>query len=455
MVSLATDAALGLTNLDDEVLVDELDLEGELPAWLAGSLLRTGPARWDLGEQTVNHWFDGLAMLHRFTIANGAVSYANRFLRSKAFEGAQGGRVAYREFATDPCRSAFQRVASMFEPGFTDNANVNVARVMGKWVALTETPLAVSFDPDTLETLGVEKIPADTGGLAHPHGDGDKALSMGVHLMGRPAYRLIEDDRVVAKLPVRRPAYIHSFGMTERFAVLAEHPYTVNPLKLGFGNRPFIENFRWQPGDGTRFVVFDRHTGEHVGDWHADPFFVFHHVNAFEDGGDIVLDLCAYEDSAIVPALGLQRLRAGEPIPKAHLERFTLRPGGGVERTRLSGEPFELPRIDYGRVNGRPYRYAWGSGARAEFFDTIVKIDVTTGATLTWGEGYPGEPVFVGRPGRSEEDDGVLLTVVLEPERGASSMVVLDAATLAELARARVPHHVPFGFHGQFARTPG
>jgi beta,beta-carotene 9',10'-dioxygenase len=455
MVSLATDAALGLTNLDDEVIVDELDLEGELPAWLGGSLLRTGPARWDLGEQTVNHWFDGLAMLHRFTIADGAVAYANRFLRSKAFEGASGGRVAYREFATDPCRSAFQRVASMFEPGFTDNANVNVARVMGKWVALTETPLAVSFDPDTLETLGVEKIPADTGGLAHPHGDGDKALSMGVHLMGRPAYRLIEDDRVVAKLPVRRPAYIHSFGMTERFAVLAEHPYTVNPLKLGFGNRPFIENFRWQPGDGTRFVVFDRHTGEHVGDWHADPFFVFHHVNAFEDGGDIVLDLCAYEDSAIVPALGLQRLRAGEPIPKAHLERFTLRPGGGVERTRLSGEPFELPRIDYGRVNGRPYRYAWGSGARAEFFDTIVKIDVTTGATLTWGEGYPGEPVFVGRPGRSEEDDGVLLTVVLEPERGASSMVVLDAATLAELARARVPHHVPFGFHGQFARTPG
>jgi beta,beta-carotene 9',10'-dioxygenase len=455
MVSLATDAALGLTNLDDELIVDELDLEGELPAWLGGSLLRTGPARWDLGEQTVNHWFDGLAMLHRFTIADGAVSYANRFLRSKAFEGASGGRVAYREFATDPCRSAFQRVASMFEPGFTDNANVNVARVMGKWVALTETPLAVSFDPDTLETLGVEKIPADTGGLAHPHGDGEKALSMGVHLMGRPAYRLIEDDRVVAKLPVRRPAYVHSFGMTERFAVLAEHPYTVNPLKLGFGNRPFIENFRWQPGDGTRFVVFDRHTGEHVGDWHADPFFVFHHVNAFDDGDDIVLDLCAYEDSAIVPALGLQRLRAGEPIPKAHLERFTLRPGGGVERTRLSGEPFELPRIDYGRVNGRPYRYAWGSGARAEFFDTIVKVDVTTGETLTWGEGYPGEPVFVGRPGRSAEDDGVLLTVVLEPERGASSMVVLDAATLAELARARVPHHVPFGFHGQFARTPG
>jgi len=454
MVSLSTDATLGLTNLDDEITVDELDLEGELPSWLAGSLLRTGPARWDLGEQTVNHWFDGMAMLHRFTIANGSVSYANRFLRSKAFEAATSGRVEFSEFATDPCRSAFQRVASLFDPGLTDNGNVNVAKIMGKWVALTETPLAVAFDPETLETLGVSNPPpVTTGGLAHPHGDNGKALSMGVHMMGRPAYRLVEDDRVVAKLPVRRPAYIHSFAMTDRFAVLIEHPYTVNPLKLGFGGRPFIENFKWKPQDGTRFVVFDRQSGEHVGDWHADPFFVFHNANAFEDGDDLVIDLCAYDDPEIVQALGLQRLRAGSPIPPSYLDRFRLRPGGAVERTRLADEPLELPRIDYGRVNGRPYRYIWGTSAHSDFFDTVVKADVTTGETLTWSDGYPGEPVYVGRPGRTEEDDGVLLTVVLEPGRGTSSMVVLDAATLTELARARVPHHIPFGFHGQFARA--
>jgi beta,beta-carotene 9',10'-dioxygenase len=454
MVALATDATLGLTNLDDEITVAELELEGELPPWLAGSLLRTGPARWDLGEQTVNHWFDGLAMLHRFTISGGTVSYANRFLRSRAFEAAKDGRLGLAEFATDPCRSAFKRVVSLFDPGFTDNGAVNVAKIMGKWVALTETPMPVAFDPDTLETLGVHAAPPATmGGFAHPHGDGEKALSMGVHLMGRPAYRLIEDDRVVAKLPVRRPAYIHSFAMTERFAVLIEHPYTVNPLKLAFGGRPFIENFVWQPQDGTRLVVFDRRTGEHVGDWRTDPFFVFHNVNAFEDGEDIVVDLCAYEDAEIVHALGLQRLRAGERIPGSHLERLRLGAGGAVERTRLADEPLELPRIDYGRVNGRPYRYVWGTGARSDFFDTVVKADVTTGETLTWSDGYPGEPVHVGRPGRTEEDDGVLLTVVLEPDRGTSSMVVLDAATLAELARARVPHHIPFGFHGQFSKA--
>ena len=113
-------------------------------------------------------------MLHRFTIDGGRVSYANRFLRTKAFEARRGRHASrYREFATDPCRSAFQRVASLFDPGFTDNANVNVAQIMGKWVALTETPMAVAFDPETLETLGVAEDPgARPGGLAHPHGDG-------------------------------------------------------------------------------------------------------------------------------------------------------------------------------------------------------------------------------------------------------------------------------------------
>jgi carotenoid cleavage dioxygenase-like enzyme len=39
---------------------------GELPPWLRGTLLRTGPSKFEVGEQSYNHWFDGLAMLHRF-----------------------------------------------------------------------------------------------------------------------------------------------------------------------------------------------------------------------------------------------------------------------------------------------------------------------------------------------------------------------------------------------------
>ena len=87
-----------------------------------------------------------------------------------------------------------------------------------------------------------------------------------------------------------------------------------------------------------------------------------------------------------------------------------------------------------------------------EWLERIVKVDVERGDSAEWREAgsYPGEPVFVPRPGGEGEDDGVLLSVVLDAGRGRSCLLVLDAATLTEVARAEVPHHIPFSFHGQF-----
>src|ERR1700750_2105048 len=109
MLTAATDrtTAKAWETLDDEVARDAVAVEGTLPAWLEGTLVRNGPARYEEGER---HWFDGMAMLHRFSISGGRVGYANRFLRTKAFAAAEEGRIGYSEFATDPCRSLFRRV---------------------------------------------------------------------------------------------------------------------------------------------------------------------------------------------------------------------------------------------------------------------------------------------------------------------------------------------------------
>ncbi|WP_205697337.1 carotenoid oxygenase family protein [Conexibacter sp. SYSU D00693] len=467
MTATATKGAvLGFQDADAEVTPTELAVEGELPPWLRGSLLRTGPARWDVGGRPVNHWFDGLAKLHRFAFADGRVDYASRFLRSRAFEAAQAeGRIAFREFATDPCRSAFKRVTTLFDPAkdFSDNGAVNVMALGDRWQALTETPMPVAFDPDTLETLGVgQPPPAGHHTTAHPHADGDELWGHGVHFGPRSSYVVYAqrpggDQRVVGRLPVRRPAYHHAFSLTPRRAVLAEGPFTVDPLRLALGGRSFAASFAWDGAHPSRFLAVDRATGRPAGTWEAEPFFCFHHVNAFEDGEDLVVDLLAYDDAAIVEALALERLRAGQAPPTPQLRRYRLRPGEDT----ATGEPlaevrFELPVIDYGRVNGRPYRHVWGVGAseRSGWFDRIVHTDVTTGEQRAWHEPglHPGEPVLAPRPGATSEDDGVLLTVALEPAAGTSALVVLDAATLEERARARVPHHIPFGFHGQFAR---
>jgi beta,beta-carotene 9',10'-dioxygenase len=466
---------LGFSTLEHEVVADELPLSGALPAWLSGSLLRTGPAKFEIGGaaaggggQRMRHWFDGLAMLHRFTIDDGRVSYGNRFLESRSYKAArEQGRMVYGEFATDPCRSLFKRVQTLFSPGsvLPDNANVNITKLGERFIAMTETPLPVQFDPHTLKAAGVRpyEVPGQLS-TAHPHLDRASGgmLNYAAKLGARSSYRFFHippnarKPRVIASLPVREPAYMHSFGLTERWLVLAEFPYVVNPLALALSGRPYIENYRWKPELGTRFTLVDRATGEATTGFQTDACFAFHHVNAYEDHGEVIVDLCTTPDAGIVEDLYLDRLRAGKPITPAGLTRFRLRLADrSVRREQLAEQGIELPRINYGRCNERPYRYVWANGNGADgWLERIIKIDTTDGTALSWAQPgcYPGEPVFVARPEAEHEDEGVLLSVVLDAEERRSFLLVLDAADLSELARAHAPHHIPFGFHGQFAK---
>src|SRR3954467_6874780 len=162
-------ATAGFADLDEELTLDRIELEGELPDWLSGSLVRVTPAKVDLEQGTIRHWFDGLAMLHRFAFQDGNVSYANRFIRSEAYERAEKGERLSQGFATDPCRAIFKRVQTMFSPQFTDNANVNLMRLGERYVAMTETPLPIEFDRQTLATLRhAGKAPGQVT-TAHPH----------------------------------------------------------------------------------------------------------------------------------------------------------------------------------------------------------------------------------------------------------------------------------------------
>jgi beta,beta-carotene 9',10'-dioxygenase len=455
------DLTAGFESLDRETRVDRLPLEGRLPDWLQGSLVRTGPAKWEVGAQTMNHWFDGFAMLHRFGIADGQVSYANRFLQTRAYRAAEEkGEIVYSEFATDPCRSLFARVFSMFSPKISDNANVNLVKLGERYISMTETPIPVEFDGETLETVGVAY---ETPGLlttAHPHLDRATGgmLNYAAKVGPRNRYRFFHvppdegEPRVIGELPVKEPAYMHSFGLTERWLVLAEFPLVVNPISIPLSGRPYIENYRWKPELGTRFTLIDRKTGEATGPFETDAFFSFHHVNAYEENGGVVVDACTYANAEIVEDLYLDRLREGKPAARAEMRRFRIDLASREVASEQLAEGLELPRINYGRNNERPYRYAWGVDNESGWLDRIVKVDTEDGTTISWEEDgcSPGEPVFVAAPDSGDEDGGVLLSVVFDARSGNSFMLVLDAADLSELARAEAPHHIPYGFHGQF-----
>jgi beta,beta-carotene 9',10'-dioxygenase len=458
-----TDTRLGFTSLDEETAVDSLPVVGELPSWLSGALVRVTPARLDVGGRRLDHWFDGIAMLNRFGIAGGRVSYKSRFIDSVAYRDSEEGEWRHGGFATDPCRSLFKRVQSMFSPDVTDNPNVNLARIGERYIAMTETPMPIEFDPETLETHGdlgyADKLKAHVT-TAHPHHDPERDELVNYHayfsrvsqyrLYGLPAGS--STRRVIAELPVKEPSYMHAFGMSGSYLILAEYPLRVNPLKMAFSGKPFIQNYSWRPDEPAVFKVVDRATGALRGSYETDAFFCFHHVNAFEREGELVVDLIAYDDSSIIDALYLNADGPRGEIPSTELRRYVIDlDGGGVSWSVLARD-VELPRIDYGRRNTKPYRYVYASRSADAWFDRLVKVDVDAGSEKEWAAPgcHPGEPIFVREPGADGEDAGVVLSVVLDTTAGRSFLLVLDARSFEELARAEAPHHIPFGFHGQF-----
>ncbi len=472
MISTAADARadyrLGFSGIDAELSVAELPVRGTLPPWLEGTLVRNGPARFAIGTETYRHWFDGLAMLHRFDIRAGAVSYANRFLRSPAFlEAERTGRIARSEFATDPRRSPLAHLVALFRAEPSHNANVNVVPYRDGYLALTETPLPMHVDGETLETRGAVAWDDAIAGhmtTAHPlHDPVRRATFNLVTVIGRSStYQIVRIDdgtmrrTVIGSTTVRDPAYMHAFSITQRYVVLAEYPLFLRALDLLLRRKPFIDNYRWLPGNATRFHVFDKDGAGLVATYEAPAFFAFHHVNAFDDGTAVVVDIAAYDDAAIIDDFLLPNVVAGSaPFARPAFRRYRLIPGRSAAEIELgSAQSIELPRVG-ATQGGQPYRYAYGVASDESergIFNRIVKFDVEDQRASGWTQAraYPGEPVFVARPGAVDEDDGVLLSVVFDAESVSSYLLVLDAREMRELARVEAPQRIPFGFHGMF-----
>lgn len=101
----------------EEEIIEPVDgcISGEIPLWLKGSLLRNGPGSIKVGDEYFNHLFDSAALLHRFNIIDGHVTYQNKFLKSETYKkNLAANRIVVSEFGTvtvkDPCQSIFQRL---------------------------------------------------------------------------------------------------------------------------------------------------------------------------------------------------------------------------------------------------------------------------------------------------------------------------------------------------------
>ncbi len=467
---------LGYTTCENEVEGNNLPIQGTIPKWLQGTLLRTGPAKFELNKQVVQHWFDGFAMLHAFSFNNGSITYTNKFLQSNYYKKShETGKLSLAGFASDPCQSIFSKFTSLFsslspQPDY-DNANVNIAQLANHFVAMTETPMPIEFDPKTLETVGAIKFDDTINGhitTAHPHFDSAThewfnyvlkfAKSSTYQIYKMPADSM--QRTLIATIPAARPAYIHSFALTKNYIILAEIPFQVNPLDLLLKGKPFIQNFVWKPKKNSHFIVVDRNNGNIIGRYPSNAFFTFHHVNAYEKDDTIAIDLVAYNDPSVIKEFYLNSLyEDNKPkFPRAYLKRYTIDlKKSYVQEQQLCSENIEMPRINYERYNMKEYQYAYGisSNNNYDLGKQLIKINVADGSCAVWSEEhcYPGEPVFVAAPDAKKEDEGVILSVVLDVKQRNSFLLVLDAKTYTQLGRATTPHHIPFGVHGNFYQT--
>ncbi|XP_022090472.1 beta,beta-carotene 15,15'-dioxygenase-like [Acanthaster planci] len=495
----------------------EATIKGKLPKWLQGSLIRNGPGLFEVGDTSYQHWFDGLSLLHRFSFEKGKVTYQNRFLRSDAYTKAKKyNKIIYGEFGTmgipDPCKNILERFVSHFIPvSTTDNNLINLYWIGDELYTASETNTPIRINVKDLSTgPKIDLFGAFWTMTATAHGQVDHdgtTYNVGTSYFTGCNYNIIkfnhkckEDPtrsaKIVCTIPARyktRPSYYHSFGMTENYFVFLEQTLFINVPKLATSvlrKIPVCQTLEYDPTDTSLFHVIQKTTGEILPiKFAAGPLFGMHIVNSYEQDGQIVFDICCFPDDSLIKKFYLEYLRYGDQqgkrnFPRAQVRRFVLpinidqktTPRGvnlvslpntsatavlqddGVIFCKydiISPVGFDMPNINQ-RVNGRPYRYAYGNCNReiGEFVNTIVKADVKTRKTLVWHEEfcYPSEPVFVEAPNAVKEDDGVILSSVLNSQTGRAFLLVLDAKDFKELARANLPADVecPLSFHGQF-----
>lgn len=444
---------------EHDYVVDEID--GALPADLIGTLYRNGPGKNEIGGTRFAHLFDGDGMLSQLTFDGKAIHYRNRFVRTEHYLAERSATAPkMRGFGTQkpggPLRNAFRMPGNV--------ANTSITFHAGNLLALWEGGRPWRLDPDTLDTVGeYDYDGALKGGYAfsaHPKIDPatGELFNFGIQYGPRTrirSYRVGAAGELRELEPVTLPYPVmnHDFALTDKHLVFVIDPVIVRLPRFMLGFAGYDGALKWDPSKSTRVLLVPRDGGKpRVAE--CDPFFHFHINNAFEQGGDTIVDLVRYEDFSLDDSL--RDFGNADFAERGLLTRLRVSASGAIEQQRLCDVPCEFPQHDW-RMTTTRHRYSYVAGRPRDvaFSTAIVKVDHDTGESRTHDFGdsqVPGEPIFVPRPGANAEDDGWLLTIVYSSIERRSRLVILDARgpDADPVAEARLRHHVPFGFHGTF-----
>lgn len=440
---------------EDEVSVEDLEVIGEIPADLNGLYVRNGPNP-KYAPEGRYHWFDGDGMLHAVQIREGKASYRNRWIRTQGFEReAHAGQLLWtgiiEPLSTNPRDMPLK-----------DTANTDVIfhndRLLALWY-LSGEPYAI--DPITLETLG----PADFGGTRRSHVSAHAKVDEATGELlffdygMRPPYMSYgvvgADGKLKHFTPIDLPGprLPHDMAVSRNYSILLDLPLINDPVALKQGRHKII----FERNMPARFGVIPRYgQGETIKWFEAKPCYMYHTINAWEEGDEVVLDTCrvarpAPPADAVGPLdkmLSYLRLDA-----QLYRYRFNMKTGHTTEGY-LDDDNSEFPTMNT-HLLGQKSRYAYNvhiSTAKTLLFDGILKYDTEKGTSVAhwFGKGrYGSEAPFAPRPYAKSEDDGYLVSFVHDEAANRSEVVILDAQNMdaPPIARILLPVRVPLGFH--------
>ncbi len=453
----------------DEMSVADLAVEGELPADLEGAYFRNGPNPVHPPKFRY-HPFDGDGMVHGIYFRDGKVSYRNRYIQTAALQQ----EATAGESVSPGVMGPFDYNVSPF--GIKDTSNTDVFwyndSIMTLWYNAGHP---YQLDSQTLATRGHyrlqgreslrlsahSKLDWATGELLFfDYGDEPPYMTYGV---ADPQGRLVHEvaiDLPGARLP-------HDIGFTTRYAILHDLPFFHDLDVLRQHKYRVLTFHRELP---TRFGIIPRRgQGGDVRWFECEPCYILHVTNCWEEGDWVVMDGCRSTnpmpdarpgEGELAHMLAYMRLEAN-----AYRWRFNLRTGEVRE-----GDTDDL-NTEFNKSNplfhGVKSRYSYHQripllheGGYTLRFTGLVKYDNDSGRHWQWDYGagvFGSEAVFAPKTGAdraSVEDDGYVITLVTDSNSWQSHCLVFDATDIpaGPIARVRLPHRVPFGFHATWAR---
>lgn len=444
----------------------DAEVIGTIPDDIDGVYVRTGevPVHEPIGRY---HPFDGDGMIHAISFKGGRASYRSRFVRTKGFMAEQeAGRALWAGLMEPPSKST--RPGWGAQEWLKDSSSTDVAIHAGRILStFYQCGEGYRLNPFTLEQEGTEGwVPLD-GISAHCKVDPETGELLFFNYSKHAPYMhygVVGADNKLkhyVPIPLAGPRLPHDMAFTRNYSILNDMPLYWNPELLE--RNLHVVNFH--PEQKTRFGIIPRYGQPADIRWfEAEPTYVLHWLNAWEEGDEVVLD-GYFQDEPMPNSFpdapkGYERMMAylDQMLmkPRLHRWRFNLNTGTTKEE-RLDERILEFGMINQ-RYAGRKNRYGYSAVPEPGWFlfRGLVKHDLETGEseTLEFGPGrFGSEAPFAPRIGSSAEDDGYLVSFVADLETDRSECVLIDARniTAGPVCRIVLPERFCAGTHATWA----